>query len=82
MYPAVKAVSPKNNWQLELTFDTSEVRNFDMSRYLDHGIFSRLRNPALWQTAKVVHDSIEWPGGIDLDPEILYQDSTPIVPST
>lgn len=82
MYPAVKAVTPKNNWQLELTFDTGEVRGFDMSRYLDHGVFSRLRNPALWQAVKVVLDSIEWPGGIDLDPEILYRDSVPLAAST
>jgi len=82
MYPAVKAVTPKNNWQLELTFDTGEVRSFDMSRYLDHGVFSRLRNPALWQAVKVVLDSIEWPDGIDVDPEILYRDSIPLVAST
>jgi hypothetical protein len=81
MYPAVKAVSPKKNWQLELTFDTGEVRCFDMSGYLDHGVFARLRNPALWKAVSVVLDSIEWPGGIDLDPEILYRDSIPLVRS-
>jgi hypothetical protein len=81
MCPAVKAVCPKTNWQLELTFDTGEVRHFDMSGYLDHGVFSRLRNPALWKAVSVVLESIEWPGGIDLDPEILYRDSVPLARS-
>jgi len=35
----------------------------------------------LWKAVRVVLDSIEWPGGIDLDPEILYRDSVPIAPS-
>lgn len=59
MYPAVIAVLPQNNWQLELTFDTGEIRHFDMGDYLDHGVFARLRNPALWKAVSVAFDSIE-----------------------
>ena len=49
-----------------------------MSAYLDHGVFAQLRNPALWQAVNIAFDSIEWPGGIDLDPEVLYRDSVPV----
>jgi hypothetical protein len=61
-----------------LTFDTGEIRHFNMGDYLDHGVFAQLRNPALWKAVSVAIDSIEWPGGMDLDPEVLYRDSGPV----
>jgi len=39
MNPRVIAVSPKRNYRLHLQFDNGEYRIFDVSPYLERGIF-------------------------------------------
>jgi len=75
MYSAVKKVEPASNYQLILTFDNGEKRQFDMNPYLNIGIFSDLKNIDLFNTVKISFDSIEWNNGADLDPEMLYNES-------
>jgi hypothetical protein len=75
MYPSVEKVKALDNYKLELLFDTGETKYFDLSSYLDHGIFQELKDIHLFNQVFVSFDSIEWPNGIDLDPEVLYSDS-------
>ncbi len=75
MYLSVIEVKPLDNYILELIFENNEVRLFDMKEYLDFGIFTRLRDIDFFNKVHVSFDSIEWPHGIDLDPEILYEKS-------
>jgi hypothetical protein len=49
--------------------------------YLDRGVFVALKDTAMFDRVKVTGSSIEWPDEIDLDPEILYKDSVPLVVS-
>ena len=56
----------------------SEKRVFDLKPYLDKGVFARLRNVALFKTARVVTGSVEWQGEIDLSYDTLYLSSTPV----
>jgi hypothetical protein len=75
MYLAIKEVRPIDNYQLILTFENGEKRKFDMNPYLDKGIFKELRDVTIFKNVRLSFDTIEWPNQIDLDPEILYEQS-------
>jgi hypothetical protein len=78
MYLSVIAVKPMKDHRLELTFENGERKIFDITPYLDKGIFKKLKNENLFKQVKVSFDTIEWPGEIDIDPETLYEDGLPI----
>ncbi len=78
MYLAIKEVRPTDNYQLLLTFENGENRQFDMNPYLECGIFQELKDITLFKTVKPSFDSIEWANEADFDPEILYQNSIKI----
>ena len=78
MNPYVQGVKTNNQHQLELLFENGERRIFDISQYLDHGVFKRLQNPAIFHMARVVAGSVEWPGEIDLSYDTLYLESQPV----
>jgi hypothetical protein len=75
MYLSVKKVKPVNDYKLELTFENNEIRIFDVKPYLDTGLFRTLKDERFFKMVKVSYDTIEWPNGIDLDPEVLYKKS-------
>jgi hypothetical protein len=77
MNPYVKNVKALDDYQLAVEFENSEQRIFDMKPYLNRGIFVRLQNRALFQAARVVAGSVEWPGGLDLSYDTLYLESQP-----
>jgi hypothetical protein len=68
MYPVVTQIKISEDYVLQISFDNGERGELDMSPYLDFGVFSRLKNKAEFQKAKVSFDTIEWPCGVDLDP--------------
>jgi len=73
MYLSVKKVKPLANYKLELTFENKEKRIFDVKPYLNTGLFKTLKDENIFNMVKVSYDSIEWPNGVDLDPEVLYE---------
>jgi len=75
MYLAVIDVEPLNDYKLLLTFENGEKRIFDVSPYLDKGIFQELKNEDKFKTVRVGFDSIEWCNQADLDPEFLFEKS-------
>jgi hypothetical protein len=78
MNPYVKSVKPRNDYRLELLFENGERRMFDLKPYLGRGVFARLQNRALFQAARVVAGSVEWPGEVDLSYDTLYLESQPV----
>lgn len=78
MLTKLKAVEPLPNYQLLLTFDNGEQRRFDMTSYLDKGIFAALKEEPLFRSVRVSFDTIEWSNGADLCPEVLYAQSLPL----
>ena len=78
MFPKLKAVEPLQNYQLLLTFDNGEQRQFDMNSYLDKGIFTGLKDQSLFRSVRVSFDTIEWSNGADICPEVLYTQSLQI----
>ena len=78
MYLAVKHVKALENYNLLLTFENGEKRQFDMSPYLNLGIFRELTDEKMFKTVKTNFDTIEWDNEADIDPEILYRESKKI----
>lgn len=78
MNPYVKSVKPQDDYYLLLTFDNGEKRVFDLKPYLEKPVFQRLKNTALFQTARVVSGSVEWQGEVDLSYDTLYLESKAI----
>lgn len=74
----VTRVIPREDFRLEITFDTGETRLFDVRPYLDKGIFLRLQDPGLFKQAFVALDTVCWPGDLDIAPETLYDLSVPM----
>ena len=60
------------NFELELLFNTGELRLFDMKPYLSRGVFTRLKEPSLFNQAYVTLDTVCWPGNLDISPATLY----------
>lgn len=75
MYLGVKAVHPLPDYKLLLTFENDEQKIFDMTPYLEHGIFSELKDTTVFQSVHINFDTVEWNNGADLCPEVLYQNS-------
>jgi hypothetical protein len=77
--PYVKSVKAHDNYQLELLFENGERRIFDLKPYLGRGVFARLQNRPVFQAARVVAGSVEWPGEVDLSYDTLYLESQPMI---
>ena len=75
MYPSVIKVVPIDNFVLSIEFDNGECGNLDMKKYLNFGVFTRLKNLDNFRRVRVSFDTIEWDSGIDLDPEFVYEKS-------
>jgi len=78
MNPYVKSVRALNDHRLLLEFENGEQRIFDVKPFQNRGIFIRLQNEELFQAARVVAGSVEWPGGLDLSYDTLYLESQPV----
>jgi hypothetical protein len=75
MYLSIKKAKALSDHKLELVFENNETRIFDVKPYLDTGLFKELQDENLFRKVKVSFDTIEWPNGVDLDPEVLYEKS-------
>ena len=73
MYLAVKSVKALEEYKLLLTFENNEQKIFEK------GVFQELKNENLFKTVKVSFDSIEWSNGVDIDPEVLYEDGLSLI---
>ena len=75
MMESVIAVRVREDFCLELKFNTGEDRLFDARPYLEKGIFTKLKNQDLFRQAYVAFDTVCWPGNLDISPETLYDRS-------
>jgi len=72
MYPSVVSVKPGEGYIIHVSFDNGESGILDMERFLDTGVFQKLKNKDEFLRIRVSFDTIEWENGIDLDPEFVY----------
>jgi hypothetical protein len=79
----VRAVEPLPGCWLRLTFADGAVHEIDLTSVLDlGGVFAPIRNDRSLFAAVAVDPefgTIVWPGGVDLDPDVLRGDQQPSV---
>lgn len=75
MNPRVTDVQPNDDYSLILTLENGEVRVFDVSPYLDKGLFQQLKDRSVFNSVRPFLGSIQWANGLDLCPDTLYLDS-------
>jgi hypothetical protein len=75
MTPKLIDVVSMANYEVLLTYENNEKRIFNLTPYLNTGLFSELKNEDVFQSVKISFDTIEWVNGIDIDPEELYKNS-------
>jgi hypothetical protein len=78
MNPRVKSVKPNPDYTITLWFTNGEIRCFDVSPYLDKGIFRELKDLSFFNSVKPFLGSIQWQNGQDFCPDMLYEDSVPV----
>jgi hypothetical protein len=70
------AVEVREDYVIRVSFSDGAVKDIDMSGELAEarGVFKTLRDPQVFSQVRVneLSGAVEWPGEIDLDPEVLY----------
>ena len=72
MNPSVKNVEPLDNYKLKLLFTNGDLKVFDVSPYLDKGIFCELKEDSYFKQVKVVAGAVEWPHEQDFSNDTLF----------
>lgn len=75
MNPRIRAVKPNDDYTLTLTLANDEVKVFDVSPYLNIGVFRELKDMRLFNSVKPFLGSIQWQNGQDFCPDTLYLES-------
>jgi hypothetical protein len=70
----VTAAAPLPNFHARVTFSTDEEREIDLWPYINRGgVFEPIRSDAaFFQQMQVENDTVTWPNGADIDPDVLY----------
>ena len=74
----VIAVSANRDFSLDLKFSDGSLKRFDVTPYLDRGIFTELKNLDYFKQARVAFGTVQWPNEQDIAPETLYLDGIAI----
>lgn len=79
MAPEVKAVTPLEPFTVRVRFADGEIRDVDIEPLLEGPAFQALRDSTVFAAGEVdeLGDTIVWPNGADIDPEVLYGLETP-----
>lgn len=80
LQPRLTEVVPLENYQLKLTYETGEIKIFDVTPYIKGSWFGELNDKDYFCTVHLMAggDGIEWGNGQDIEPHELYECSTNI----
>jgi hypothetical protein len=76
--PRVKTVKVLTNYQLLLEFRNNEEKVFDMTPYLDKGVYTSLKNESLFKKAHINWGTVVWNDDVDMSLDTLYLESKSI----
>lgn len=79
MLKDVVAVTPLDGYRLHLRFEDGAVGEVDVAALIEfRGVFAALREKAVFDQVRVDPElgTVVWPGGGDLDPDVLYAHAT------
>lgn len=74
-----RSVSPVGGRRVRVLFTDGTDVEVDLTSFLRGPIFDRIReDPAAFADVRIaaVGGCLEWPGGADIDPELLYEHAT------
>ena len=77
--PDVIKVKALDNYILEVTFETKEIKIFDMKNLINNiEFYKRLKNKDYFKKVKPYNETVIWEKGEDVCPEDLYYNSIEI----
>ena len=72
MNPDVTLAEALPDYKLKIQFANDELKEFDVSPFLDKGIFSELKNIEYFNKVRVAFGAVEWPNEQDFSKDTLY----------
>ena len=79
MNPRIYKAIPLRNHRLKIEFLNGEIRIFDVSPFLERGIFKQLNDKSYFDRVSVKMGTVEWPNGQDFCPDTVYENSIPYI---
>ncbi len=76
--PRPTSVAAAEDYTLKITFNNGETRLFNAAPYLVYPAFEALKSISLFMQAHVAHNTVVWNEEVDMAPENLYLESTPV----
>lgn len=77
MFWNVKNVTPLPNYQIRVEIEDGREGIFDVTPYLDHGVFSELRDVSYFNQVGIRFGAVTWPNEQDIAPETLIAEMVP-----
>ena len=71
-YPMVIDVVPQDDYSVVVTFETGEIKKFNVKPYISGEWFGKLCDMSLLNTVRPAGNTIEWADGQDIAPHELY----------
>ncbi len=68
---SVVVVEPLENYKLRVTLSNGRKGVFDVSPYLNKGVFRELKDPQYFRRVRVDYDTVVWPHEQDIAPETI-----------
>ena len=80
LQPRLKKVEPLDDLKLRLTYETGEVKIFDVVPYADGSWYGQLNDKRYFDMVQMLPGGvgIEWPEGQDIAPHELYDNSVAV----
>jgi hypothetical protein len=80
LQPRLVKAEPAGHLKLRLTYETGEVKLFDVSPYANGSWYGELKEDSYFRTVRILPGGtgIEWSNGQDISPHELYECSIPV----
>ena len=72
MNPYVKQAQVLPNYKLKIKFSNEELKEIDVTPYLNKGIFTELKDKDYFKQVRVSFGAVEWPNEQDFSKDTLY----------
>lgn len=79
MHWDVKTVKPLPDYRLYVETEGGKRGVFNMTPYLDHGVFRELKDVGYFNRVGIVLGAVTWPNEQDIAPETLLAEMTPVL---
>jgi hypothetical protein len=74
LQPRITKLETLPDYCLKLTYETGEIKEFDLKPYIKGGYYGELADESYFQSVRIIRNGagIEWPNGQDMAPHELY----------